>query len=541
MDEFNQPDSDVFIYILTTRAGGVGINLYTADTVIIFDPDFNPHQDLQAIARSHRYGQQKTCLVFKLMVKDSAEEKIMQAGKKKLVLDHLIVQKMDDDEDGAGDLESILTFGAKELFEEGNQNARDIVYTDQDLDKLIEKTEVQGEQEEVVKDGGLKFNFAKVWAANKDTFEDIGDETPEPHDDSWAQTLQRIAAANNASQIQEATGRGVRRKAAASFPQQQLDHIEGLEDSPDARKKKQKKKGRSPKTGTSSESDAWAASVHAEDSDTSMASIDAAPDSSMKLKGREVHGLTTDLQTIRDDVPQKCGLCGNVHAGGCPMTKSSANLMQYRAMLLHSSDEPAETRNAAIAAIDQELQLRGDWHLIASQLPRPTKTKVKNKTKLKRISNPPLGVPMSHTLGGLSSQYPSVAAQVSAPTRDVRTLIHQYQPPPFTNKPFMPKSHQGEEADRSQMLNISRPGSCVLPSKRDRSPHAEVGMVPKKPKQSTSVGCAVCRGPYHLVKDCPVVAEGPMSIAKQIVRLSEDPTHEQTVSVLRRLLEKQRR
>lgn len=44
MDEFNKPGSDVFIYLLTTRAGGVGINLWTADTVIIFDPDFNPHQ-----------------------------------------------------------------------------------------------------------------------------------------------------------------------------------------------------------------------------------------------------------------------------------------------------------------------------------------------------------------------------------------------------------------------------------------------------------------------------------------------------------------
>ncbi|KAH7880203.1 P-loop containing nucleoside triphosphate hydrolase protein, partial [Lentinula edodes] len=82
-----------FVYLLTTRAGGVGINLFTADTVIIFDPDFNPHQDLQAIARAHRFGQKKTCLVFKLMVKESAEERIMQIGKKKLVLDHLIVQK----------------------------------------------------------------------------------------------------------------------------------------------------------------------------------------------------------------------------------------------------------------------------------------------------------------------------------------------------------------------------------------------------------------------------------------------------------------
>jgi len=44
MDDFNRSGSDVFIYLLSTRAGGVGINLWSADTVIIYDPDFNPHQ-----------------------------------------------------------------------------------------------------------------------------------------------------------------------------------------------------------------------------------------------------------------------------------------------------------------------------------------------------------------------------------------------------------------------------------------------------------------------------------------------------------------
>lgn len=54
MDKFNAPDSEYFIFLLTTRAGGVGINLATADTVIIHDPDFNPHQDLQVRACAPR-------------------------------------------------------------------------------------------------------------------------------------------------------------------------------------------------------------------------------------------------------------------------------------------------------------------------------------------------------------------------------------------------------------------------------------------------------------------------------------------------------
>ncbi|CAK5279999.1 unnamed protein product [Mycena citricolor] len=215
MDEFNREGSDVFIYLLTTRAGGVGINLYTADTVIIFDPDFNPHQDLQAIARAYRYGQKKTCLVFKLMVKDSAEERIMQVGKKKLVLDHLIVQKMDDDDGAGDDVQSILTYGAQALFED--VDTRDITYSDADLDKLIEKTEKEAEPEQKTEEA-FSFSFAKVWAAEKDTLEEVV-EKAEPDVDSWAQTLLKITAEREKTQAQEMarSGRGVRRQAAKNF------------------------------------------------------------------------------------------------------------------------------------------------------------------------------------------------------------------------------------------------------------------------------------------------------------------------------------
>lgn len=91
--------------------------------------------------------------------------------------------------------------------------------TDQDLDKLIEKTEIEGEEENITSEPGLKFNFAKVWTAEKDTLEDIGDSVPDiDHGDSWAQALERMAAEKMAAKEKEVTGRGVRRKAAAAFP-----------------------------------------------------------------------------------------------------------------------------------------------------------------------------------------------------------------------------------------------------------------------------------------------------------------------------------
>jgi SWI/SNF-related matrix-associated actin-dependent regulator of chromatin subfamily A protein 2/4 len=62
---FNEKDSDYFIFLLSTRAGGLGLNLQTADTVVIFDSDWNPHQDLQAQDRAHRIGQKnEVCFVF---------------------------------------------------------------------------------------------------------------------------------------------------------------------------------------------------------------------------------------------------------------------------------------------------------------------------------------------------------------------------------------------------------------------------------------------------------------------------------------------
>merc|ERR1719357_387836 len=90
--EFNSPDSEYFIFILSTRAGGLGLNLQTADTVIIFDSDWNPHQDLQAQDRAHRIGQRNEVRVLRLMTVNSVEERILAAARYKLNMDEKVIQ-----------------------------------------------------------------------------------------------------------------------------------------------------------------------------------------------------------------------------------------------------------------------------------------------------------------------------------------------------------------------------------------------------------------------------------------------------------------
>lgn len=107
IDHFNAPDSDDFIFLLSTRAGGLGINLNAADTVIIFDSDWNPQNDLQAQARCHRIGQQKTVKVYRLITKGTYEQNMFEISSKKLGLGHAILDKTKKKE-----LDTLLRKGA---------------------------------------------------------------------------------------------------------------------------------------------------------------------------------------------------------------------------------------------------------------------------------------------------------------------------------------------------------------------------------------------------------------------------------------------
>merc|ERR1740133_950523 len=90
MNSFNSPGSELFIFLMTTRSGGLGINLQTADTVILYDSDWNPQPDLQAMARVHRIGQSKVVHVYRMVTRGTIEEKIVQRAEKKLYLDQMV-------------------------------------------------------------------------------------------------------------------------------------------------------------------------------------------------------------------------------------------------------------------------------------------------------------------------------------------------------------------------------------------------------------------------------------------------------------------
>ncbi|KAL6921976.1 hypothetical protein FSST1_006002 [Fusarium sambucinum] len=219
IDAFNAPESPIFAFLLSTRAGGVGINLATADTVIILDPDFNPHQDIQALSRAHRIGQKKKVLCFQFMTTDSVEERIMQIGKKKMALDHALIESMDDDDLAGDDLESILKHGAQALFNDDYEK-KSIHYDSAAVDALLDRTD----EPETKADDGTSFSYAKIWSNDKSGFEAglATEEMAEPeaiNSSVWDRILaQREAEAQRQAEAnREVLGRGGRRRQAINY------------------------------------------------------------------------------------------------------------------------------------------------------------------------------------------------------------------------------------------------------------------------------------------------------------------------------------
>lgn len=221
IDQFNAPESPLFAFLLSTRAGGVGINLATADTVIILDPDFNPHQDIQALSRAHRIGQKKKVLCFQLMTRASAEEKIIQIGRKKMALDHVVVEQLDADDMDENDIESVLKHGAAELFKEDGTD-HEIRYDDASIEKLLDRSQIENTKTGGDDSAESQFSFARVWAndqgALQDSLNPSEDETP-PDPGVWDKILKEreAAAAAEALARAEAFGRGKRARMNVDY------------------------------------------------------------------------------------------------------------------------------------------------------------------------------------------------------------------------------------------------------------------------------------------------------------------------------------
>mmetsp|Transcript_6948 Transcript_6948/g.14824 ORF Transcript_6948/g.14824 Transcript_6948/m.14824 type:complete len:130 (+) Transcript_6948:501-890(+) len=90
IENFNDLNQGVEVFLLSTKAGGVGINLASATTVIIFDSDWNPQNDLQATARAHRIGQKNDVTVYRLITNNTYESEMFDRASKKLGLDKAV-------------------------------------------------------------------------------------------------------------------------------------------------------------------------------------------------------------------------------------------------------------------------------------------------------------------------------------------------------------------------------------------------------------------------------------------------------------------
>eukprot|EP00834_Sanchytrium_tribonematis_P000163 NODE_4_length_77007_cov_1.156642.p3 type:complete len:842 gc:universal NODE_4_length_77007_cov_1.156642:15271-12746(-) len=135
IDAFNDNGEDKFVFLLTTRAGGLGINLTSANVVIMYDSDWNPQVDLQAEDRAHRIGQTKQVFVYKLVTENAIDEKILERAQQKLQLDKMVIQqgKLNHQaKEGDNDYLAMIQHGVTEVF-----NEEDPINIDEDIDDIL--------------------------------------------------------------------------------------------------------------------------------------------------------------------------------------------------------------------------------------------------------------------------------------------------------------------------------------------------------------------------------------------------------------------
>jgi chromodomain-helicase-DNA-binding protein 1 len=231
IEHFNAPGSPDFAFLLSTRAGGLGINLETADTVIIFDSDYNPQNDLQAMARAHRIGQTRHVNIYRFITKGTIEEDILDRAKRKMILEFAIINQTDTSgshingtstpKEKSGDfskeeLSAILKFGAKTLYQ-SDEKAQNEKLDAMDLDDILNKAD-EFDTEATAQPGGTS-SGGEAFLAQFAAIQDVKNDTD---DLSWEDIIpveERVKLdeeESRALQAEEITGS--RKRAAARAP-----------------------------------------------------------------------------------------------------------------------------------------------------------------------------------------------------------------------------------------------------------------------------------------------------------------------------------
>ncbi|PKU30827.1 lymphoid-specific helicase [Limosa lapponica baueri] len=151
MHQFNT-DPEVFLFLVSTRAGGLGINLTAADTVIIYDSDWNPQSDLQAQDRCHRIGQTKPVVVYRLVTANTIDQKIVERAAAKRKLEKLIIHKNQFKGGKSGLTQSKSCLDPQELlellksrdYEREVKGSKEKVISDKDLELLLDRSDLIG-------------------------------------------------------------------------------------------------------------------------------------------------------------------------------------------------------------------------------------------------------------------------------------------------------------------------------------------------------------------------------------------------------------
>ncbi|KAK3554199.1 hypothetical protein QTP70_020085 [Hemibagrus guttatus] len=143
-------DPEVFLFLLSTRAGGLGINLTAADTVIIFDSDWNPQADLQAQDRCHRIGQTKPVVVYRLITVNTIDEKILERASAKRKLEKMVIHRKKfkggkadlKQSKSCVDMNELMDLLKSNDYERAVKSTKGKVISDKDLEILLDRSDL---------------------------------------------------------------------------------------------------------------------------------------------------------------------------------------------------------------------------------------------------------------------------------------------------------------------------------------------------------------------------------------------------------------